>query len=106
MSLDKRLGMRFLPYGANYLDWADMTELRDAIDHGVLFRYQTESESTASQLERVVSRRLGARHALAVHNCTEALRLALISTRPRVGDLVFIPAVTFVAVAGAVLSSG
>ncbi|MGH3717724.1 MAG: DegT/DnrJ/EryC1/StrS family aminotransferase [Pseudonocardiaceae bacterium] len=106
MSLHKRLGMRFLPYGANYLDWADMTELRDAIDHGVLFRYQTESESVASRLESAAGRRLGAKHTLAVHNCTEALRLALISTRPRLGDLVFIPAVTFVAVAGAVLSSG
>ncbi|MEU7164423.1 DegT/DnrJ/EryC1/StrS family aminotransferase [Streptomyces morookaense] len=106
MSLDKRLGQRFLPYGANYLDWSDMHELREAVGHGVLFRYQTESESIASRLERRVSQRLGAAHVLAVHNCTEALRLALISTRPRTGALVHIPAVTFVAVAGAVLSSG
>ncbi|GAA0420765.1 DegT/DnrJ/EryC1/StrS family aminotransferase [Streptomyces luteireticuli] len=106
MTLDKRLGQRFLPYGANYLDWSDMTELEEVIGHRVLFRYQTEGESMASRLERRVAERLGAGHALAVHNATEALRLALISTRPRVGDLVYIPAVTFVAVAGAVLSSG
>ncbi|GHF55257.1 hypothetical protein GCM10010218_40870 [Streptomyces mashuensis] len=106
MSLDKRLGQRFLPYGANYLDWSDMHELREAIEQGVLFRYQTEGESVASRLERRVAGRLGARHVLAVHNGTEALRLALISTRPRTGDLVHIPAVTFVAVAGAVLASG
>ncbi|GAA0477094.1 DegT/DnrJ/EryC1/StrS family aminotransferase [Streptomyces sp. NPDC046215] len=106
MTLDKRLGQRFLPYGANYLDWSDMDELREAIDQGVLFRYQTDGESVASRLERRVAERLGAGHVLAVHNCTEALRLALISTRPRTGDLVHIPAVTFVAVAGAVLSSG
>ncbi|MFC5802648.1 DegT/DnrJ/EryC1/StrS family aminotransferase [Streptomyces formicae] len=106
MTLDKRLGQRFLPYGANYLDWPDMQELRDAIERGVLFRYQTETESVASRLERRAAERLGAGHVLAVHNCTEALRLALISTRPRAGDLVHIPAVTFVAVAGAVLSSG
>ncbi|MGW8953942.1 DegT/DnrJ/EryC1/StrS family aminotransferase [Streptomyces sp. NPDC055709] len=106
MTLDKRLGQRFLPYGANYLDWPDMHELRDAISQGVLFRYQTETESVASRLERFAAARLRTGHALAVHNCTEALRLALISTRPRVGDLVHIPAVTFVAVAGAVLSSG
>lgn len=106
MTLDKRLGQRFLPYGANYLDWSDMRELREAVEHGVLFRYQTEDESIASRLERRAAERLGAGHVLAVHNCTEALRLALISTRPRSGDLVHIPAVTFVAVAGAVLSSG
>ncbi|MCS0634815.1 DegT/DnrJ/EryC1/StrS family aminotransferase [Streptomyces sp. LP05-1] len=106
MTLGKRLGQRFLPYGANYLDWSDMSELREVIDQRVLFRYQTEGESMASRLERTVAARLGARHALAVHNGTEALRLCLISTRPSVGDLVHIPAVTFVAVAGAVLSCG
>ncbi|MER6913556.1 DegT/DnrJ/EryC1/StrS family aminotransferase [Streptomyces sp. NPDC000594] len=106
MTLDKRLGLRFLPYGANYLDWSDMSELRHAVEQGVLFRYQTESESMASLLERRVAEKLGAAHVLAVHNCTEALRLALVSTRPRVGDPVHIPAVTFVAVAGAVLSTG
>ncbi|SNY53580.1 DegT/DnrJ/EryC1/StrS family aminotransferase [Paractinoplanes atraurantiacus] len=106
MSLEKRLGLRMLPFGANYLDWSDMTELQEAIDNRILFRYQTETESAASRLERVVAQRLGAGHVLAVHNCTEALRLALISTRPAVGDLVYIPALTFVAVAGAVLSCG
>lgn len=106
MSLDKRLGQRFLPYGANYLDWSDMSELQYAIEQGVLFRYQTENESMASRLERRVGEELGAAHVLAVHNCTEALRLALVSTRPRAGDLVHIPAVTFVAVAGAVLATG
>ncbi|GHI04132.1 aminotransferase [Streptomyces cellostaticus] len=106
MTLDKRLGQRFLPYGANYLDWSDMSELRHVIEQGVLFRYQTETESMADRLERRVAEELGADHVLAVHNCTEALRLALVSTRPRAGDVVHIPAVTFVAVAGAVLSTG
>src|SRR5437879_3515767 len=106
MTMDKRLGQRFLPYGANYLDWSDMSELRAAVEQKVLFRYQTESESMASRLERRVSEELGVSHVLAVHNCTEALRLALVSTRPRTGDVVYIPAVTFVAVAGAVLATG
>ncbi|MFJ2867433.1 DegT/DnrJ/EryC1/StrS family aminotransferase [Kitasatospora sp. NPDC087314] len=106
MTLHQRQGQRFLPYGANYLDWSDMAELKEVIDHQVLFRYQTEQESMASRLERLVGERLGTGHTLAVHNCTEALRLALVSTRPSVGDLVYIPAVTFVAVAGAVLSCG
>lgn len=105
MTLQKRQGQRFLPYGANYLNWSDMHELQQVIEQSVLFRYQTESESMASRLERTVGERLGAEHVLAVHNCTEALRLALVSTRPAVGDVVYIPAVTFVAVAGAVLST-
>ncbi|GAA4803535.1 DegT/DnrJ/EryC1/StrS family aminotransferase [Streptomyces ziwulingensis] len=106
MTIEKRLGQRFLPYGANYLRWPDMSELRQAVESGVLFRYQTESDSMATRLERQVAEQLGVGHVLAVHNCTEALRLALVSTRPRTGDPVYIPAVTFVAVAGAVLSTG
>ncbi|MGW2555092.1 DegT/DnrJ/EryC1/StrS family aminotransferase [Streptomyces sp. NPDC001635] len=106
MTMRKRLGQRFLPYGANYLDWSDMSELRTAVEQKVLFRYQTESESMGSRLERRVSEEFGVNHVLAVHNCTEALRLALVSTRPRTGDIVYIPAVTFVAVAGAVLATG
>ncbi|MCF3145041.1 DegT/DnrJ/EryC1/StrS family aminotransferase [Streptomyces platensis] len=106
MTLQKRQGQRFLPYGANYLNWSDMHELQQVIEQSVLFRYQTESESMASRLERTVGERLGTEHVLAVHNCTEALRLALVSTRPAVGDVVYIPAVTFIAVAGAVLSTG
>jgi 8-amino-3,8-dideoxy-alpha-D-manno-octulosonate transaminase len=98
--------LRTLPYGANYLALEDMRELREAIDQRILFRYLTLGESAASRLERHAAERFGTRHALAVHNCTEGLRLALLSTRPRVGDVVHIPAVTFVAVAGAVLSCG
>jgi dTDP-4-amino-4,6-dideoxygalactose transaminase len=103
-----RLGseMRRLPYGANYLDWSDMTELEEAFENQVLFRYQAPDPSMASRLERTVCDRFGARHALAVTSCTQGLRLSLMSTRPRPGDLVYIPAVTFVAVAGAVLSCG
>lgn len=98
--------MRRLPYGANYLDWEDMSELREAVDGKILFRYQTTNPSISERLERHIEYRFGARHALAVHNCTEGLRLCLLATQPRVGDLVYVPAVTFVAVVGAVLSCG
>lgn len=98
--------MRKLPYGANYLDWNDMAELKSAIDHKILFRYQTLGDSVATQFERAVMKHFGTQHALGVHNCTEALRLCLLSTKPKVGDVVYIPAVTFIAIAGAVLSCG
>ncbi len=66
MTMRKRLGQRFLPYGANYLDWSDMSELRTAVEQKVLFRYQTESESMGSRLERRVSEEFGVNHVLAV----------------------------------------
>lgn len=98
--------MRRLPYGANYLDLGEMTELREAIRERILFRYQTIVRSAGDRFEERCRAEFGARHALAVHNCTEAIRLALIASRPSVGDVVYVPAVTFVAVAGAVLSCG
>jgi dTDP-4-amino-4,6-dideoxygalactose transaminase len=98
--------MRRYPFGANWLDWTDMNELRKAIDGRVLFRYLTEGPSIASQFERAAAARLQSRFALATHNCTQALRLAILASSPAPGDIVYVPAVTFVAVAGAVLSCG
>jgi dTDP-4-amino-4,6-dideoxygalactose transaminase len=98
--------MRTLPFGANYLDIGEMPELVDAIADKTLFRFLTPRQSAADKFERLAEAKLGTTHALAVRSGTEALRLALIATNPRVGDQVFIPAVTFVAVAGAVLSCG
>ncbi|MCX4680633.1 DegT/DnrJ/EryC1/StrS family aminotransferase [Streptomyces sp. NBC_01433] len=98
--------LRKLPYGANYLSWAEVPELREAFEDKALFRYITSGESVSSRFERAVEERLGAGHALATHNGTQALRLALVGTRPAAGTPVHIPAVTFVAVAGSVLSCG
>ncbi|KPK56334.1 MAG: aminotransferase, partial [Thiotrichales bacterium SG8_50] len=98
--------LRPLPYGANYLDWHDMHELRAAIESRVLFRYQTPEMSQASKLEDLAKGLFGVRHALALQNCTQGLRVALVATQPSVGDVVYVPAVTFVAVVGAVLSCG
>jgi dTDP-4-amino-4,6-dideoxygalactose transaminase len=98
--------LRQLPYGANYLSWQDTPELREGLDNRVLFRYSAPAPSTSDRLEAQAAARLGAARALAVPNGTQALRLALMGTRPAVGTPVYIPAVTFVAVAGAVLSCG
>ena len=98
--------LRRLPYGANYLDLDEMDELRGALDKKILFRYLAETPTAATRLEALACERFGTLKALALHNCTEALRVAILATRPCVGDVVYIPAVTFVAVAGAVLSCG
>lgn len=98
--------LRRLPYGANYLNPEEMIELDAALQEKILFRYTTERESSGDQFEKAVMQKFGISHALATLNCTQSLRLALMATRPNVGDKVYIPAMTFVAVAGAVLSCG
>lgn len=98
--------LRKLPYGANYLNYAEMSELRQALEEKILFRYQTIVPSAASKLEEHVQDKFKVLKALGCHNCTESLRLSLLATRPKIGDPVYIPSVSFVAVAGAVLSCG
>jgi dTDP-4-amino-4,6-dideoxygalactose transaminase len=98
--------MRDLPFGANYLNIDQMPELISAIENKTLFRFLTPGPSAADLLENLAAKTLGAKHALALRCGTEALRLALLATCPRVGEKVYIPCVTFVAVAGAVLSCG
>jgi 8-amino-3,8-dideoxy-alpha-D-manno-octulosonate transaminase len=82
-----------------------MPELRDVIESRTLFRWLSPHD-VSGQLERHVEKRFAVAHALATHNCTQAIRLVLLGTRPSAGDLVYLPAVTFVATAGAVLSAG
>jgi len=100
------MSLRRLPYGANYLNLEDTSELKEAFREKVLFRYTTERESSGDQFEKAVMQKFGVSHALATVNCTQSLRLALMASKPKVGDRVYIPAMTFVAVAGAVLSCG
>lgn len=100
------MSLRRLPYGANYLDQGEMPEFNAAMEERILFRYTTERQSSGDTFEQMVRDKFGVRHALATLNCTQSLRLALLATRPKVGDKVYIPAMTFVAVAGAVLSCG
>lgn len=100
------MALRRLPYGANFLDIEEMDELQEALEEKVLFRYTTERQSSGDRFEAMVREKFGTRHALATLNCTQGLRLALLATRPKVGDKVYIPAMTFIATAGAVLSCG
>jgi dTDP-4-amino-4,6-dideoxygalactose transaminase len=95
-----------LPYGANFIDRDELDMLDDTLEERILFRYQRNSTSNAEVFERVFSEAIGMSYGLATPNCTSALRLALLSTQPRVGERVAIPAVTFIATAGAVLSCG
>ncbi len=100
------MSLRRLPYGANYLDQAEATELQAAFEEKILFRYTTERKSSGDLLEEFVRNKFKVTYALATPNCTQSLRLAILATRPKVGDKVYIPCMTFVAVAGAVLSCG
>jgi len=67
--------------------------------------YINEGEVTA-QFEGEIALRLGAKHAVAVTNCTSALFLALKAVGVGPGDEVVVPDVTFIATANAVSMTG
>ena len=94
------------PYGANFIEPHELLELHEVLRERILFRYQREGESNSQKFEKEFSARLGIDHTLSTPNCTSALRLALLTTRPRMGERVAIPSVSFIATAGAVLSCG
>jgi dTDP-4-amino-4,6-dideoxygalactose transaminase len=59
-----------------------------------------------AEFERQFGAAVGARHAIAVSNCTAALHLALAAAGVSPGDEVIVPSLTFVATANAVLYCG
>ena len=68
-------------------------------------RWLTMGEST-QEFENKFATFLGAKHAFALSNATEALHLACLALGIGVGDEVIIPSLTFVATANAVLYTG
>lgn len=59
-----------------------------------------------AEFEKVFARRVGAAHAVAVSNCTEALHLSLLALGIGPGDEVIVPTHSFIATSNAVLHSG
>jgi dTDP-4-amino-4,6-dideoxygalactose transaminase len=62
--------------------------------------------AVTQELESAFARRVGARHALAVSNGTQALHLACLALGIGPGDEVIVPSLTFVATANAALYTG
>ena len=58
------------------------------------------------EFERAVAEYVGARHAVAVSNCTSALHLALVAAGIGPGDEVICPSFSFIATANAILHAG
>jgi dTDP-4-amino-4,6-dideoxygalactose transaminase len=75
--------------------------LRGVLDHGAFIL-----GPEVGQLEEELAAFTGARHAICVSSGTDALLISLLAEGVGPGDAVFVPALTFVATAGAVLAAG
>jgi 8-amino-3,8-dideoxy-alpha-D-manno-octulosonate transaminase len=91
--------------GASFIDEEERRQLLEVIDRQTLFRfYGPQTPDKVATLEREFAAKVGARWALAVTSGTAALKVALAGLGIGPGDEVIVPAVTFIASAGAVLA--
>jgi dTDP-4-amino-4,6-dideoxygalactose transaminase len=97
----KQVGM--LDLATEYHLFAD--EIRSAVN-AVLESQQFINGPAVSELERELSRRVGAAHAVAVSSGTDALLCSLTALGIGLGDEVILPSFTFFATAGSVARVG
>jgi 8-amino-3,8-dideoxy-alpha-D-manno-octulosonate transaminase len=91
--------------GASYIGEEERREVLDVIDRQTLFRfYGPNTPDKVAILERSFADYIGARWALGVTSGTAALKVGLAALGIGPGDEVIVPAITFIASAGAVLA--
>lgn len=91
----------FLPYGRHLIDADDVAAVTAALTSGHLAQ-----GVRVEAFERALAERVGARHAVATSSCTAALHLAYLGLDVGPGDLVVVPAVTFLSTATAARMCG
>ena len=91
--------------GAHYIGEEERLQVLDVLERQSLFRfYGIQTPDKVATLERETAAYVGTRWALAVTSGTAALKVALAGLGIGPGDEVIVPAITFIASAGAVLS--
>ncbi|MBD2824232.1 DegT/DnrJ/EryC1/StrS family aminotransferase [Xenorhabdus szentirmaii] len=81
------------------------SRLQTVLDNKAVFRYATESQY-CFQAERLLQNILHTQYVNLITNGTVALKAALLGLRPKIGQCVLIPSISFIATANAVLSCG
>ncbi|WP_421787349.1 UDP-4-amino-4,6-dideoxy-N-acetyl-beta-L-altrosamine transaminase [Hyphobacterium sp.] len=92
---------RFLPYGRQFIDEADIAAVTRVLKTDFL-----TCGPEIDRFERAFEKATGAGHAIACSNGTAALHLALAGLGVGDGDICIVPTITFVATANAVLYCG
>lgn len=91
--------------GAAFIGEEERQEVLDVLDRRTLFRfYGPQTPEKVATLEREFAEKMGSRWALGLTSGTAALKVGLAALGLGPGDEVIVPAITFIASAGAVLS--
>ncbi len=92
--------------GKSYLGEEEIAAVTSVLRSRNLFRYGGQPASLVSSFEQKLSGALGVHSVLACSSGTAALRLAFLGLGIGPGDEVLVPAITFIATAGAVVAQG
>ena len=90
-----------VPYSRPSISDAEITEMTETLRSGWL----TTAKRTA-QFEKEFAEFCGARHAVGVFSCTNALHLSLLAVGFRPGDVAIVPTLTFASTANVVFHAG
>jgi UDP-4-amino-4,6-dideoxy-N-acetyl-beta-L-altrosamine transaminase len=93
--------MDWIPYGRQQVDERDIAAVVDVLRGDWL-----TCGPMVARFESALADRCGARHAVACSSATAALHLALLAARVGVGDVVVVPALTFLATANCAVYVG
>ncbi len=92
--------------GKTLIGKEECENLSDVVTHQNLFRFNIEKNSYCARAEEKISEMLKIPHCLMITNCTNALKSALVVLGPQIGDIVLVPAISFIATASACLTVG
>jgi 8-amino-3,8-dideoxy-alpha-D-manno-octulosonate transaminase len=97
--------LRYRPYGPQYYDDVEKTELMDVLESKHPFRWWGK-ESKTLQFEQAYAKHIGVKHALGVTSGTTALVTAVAALEVGPGDEVILPAWTWYADYDAIVLAG
>ena len=97
----KKTKKRFLPYGRQTIDEADISAVVDVLRGDWL-----TTGPSVNSFEKAFSNAVGSEHAVACSSGTAALHLMLMGLGVGPGDWVIVPSLTFLATANAVRYTG
>jgi dTDP-4-amino-4,6-dideoxygalactose transaminase len=92
-------------HGNSLINIEEKHAVKDVLDRKAIFRYSSNAKVT-EHTESAFKRYLGETNFMLMTNGTAALKCALLSVNPIPGQIVIIPAISFIATANASLSVG
>ncbi len=93
-------------FGNSLISTEEGSNLQTVTAQKAVFRYNPNAPGFCSTVEKKLSNLLQMPYCTLLTNGTDALKAAIIATQPAIGDIVLIPAISFIATANACLALG